>query len=463
MPVASRVMQYLNRQGLPYQQLHHDRVGTLEAAIEAAKVTQDEVAVAEILVDAKGVVMSVTPLGKRMDLDRLNQMTRRNLQRIAQHQADRLFKDCEPGSHPPVAKAYGVHAVCDETLFSKEQIYIQSGSHTTLLRLTRDCFQQLMGNALKMSVCVCVNEKNEDSAGQSDMPCSSIDIKERLNKLYRLPPMPTVAARILQITQDIDASVDDLARIIEQDPSLTAQVLRQARSALYGYRGELKTIKDAVARVLGFERVSQIALSIAASKAFDLPKDGPLGLRNFWKHAMHCSLLVQRLAFHVPDNRVEPGMAYLAGLLHNFGLLLLGHLFKPEFGMLNKLAASEPFTELSTLEKQVLGMGSAKELVGVGHGQLGAILLEKWQLPEEVCATAAHHQEKDYEGEFQDYVALIQLANCLLKELELGDDLMPDDPLVYTRRLGMDADIAFEVFEQLKQSSAALTDLAAGM
>ncbi|WP_026179808.1 HDOD domain-containing protein [Hahella ganghwensis] len=461
MPVASRVMQYLNRQGLAYQQLHHDRVGTLEAAIEVAKVVQDEVAVAEILVDAKGVVMSITPLGKKMDLERLNKMTHRNLQRIAQHQADRLFKDCEPGSHPPVAKAYGVHAICDETLFSREQIYIQSGSHTTLLRLTKDCFQQMMGNALKMSVCVC--EQVADAAAGNDNSLQEVDIKERLNRLYRLPPMPTVAARILQITQDIDASVDDLAKVIEQDPSLTAQVLRQAASALYGYRGEIKTIKDAVARVLGFERVSQIALSIAASKAFDLPKDGPLGLRNFWKHAMHCSLLVQRLAFHVPDKRVDPGVAYLAGLLHNFGLLLLGHLFKPEFGMLNKLAASEPYTELSSLEKQVLGMGSAKELVGVGHGQLGAILLEKWQLPEEITATAAHHQEKDYEGEHQDYVALIQLANCLLKELELGDDLMPDDPIVYTRRLGIDADIAFEVFEQLKQSSATLTDLAAGM
>ena len=155
MPVASRVMQFLNRQGVAYQQLHHDRVGTLEAAIQAAQVGQESVAVAEILVDAKGVVMSITPLGRKMDLDQLNQITRRNLQRIAQHQADRLFKDCEPGSHPPVAKAYGINAVCDESLFSKEQIFIQSGCHTTLLRLTQDSFHQMMSSAVKMSSSAC--------------------------------------------------------------------------------------------------------------------------------------------------------------------------------------------------------------------------------------------------------------------------------------------------------------------
>ncbi len=462
MPVASRVMQFLNRQGVAYQQLHHDRVGTLEAAIQAAQVGQDSVAVAEILVDAKGVVMSITPLGRKMDLEQLNQMTRRNLQRIAQHQADRLFKDCEPGSHPPVAKAYGINAVCDESLFDKEQIYIQSGCHTTLLRFTQDSFHQMMSSAIKLSASACTAVANDESE-VSATEISEDEVKLRLTKLYRLPPMPTVAAKILQTTQDIDASVDDLARIIEQDPSLAAQVLRQARSALYGYRGGINTIKEAVTRVLGFERVSQIALSIAASKAFDVPADGPLGLKAFWRHSLHCSLLAQRLAFHVPEKRVEPGLAYLAGLLHNFGLLLLGHLFKPEFGMLNKLAASEPYTELAALEKQVLSMGSAKELVGLGHGQLGAILLEQWKLPAEVCATAASHQDKDFEGEYQDYVALVQLANCLLKELEMGDDLMPDDPLVYTKRLGMSSDIVFEVFEQLKLSSDALSELAASM
>ncbi|AZZ93668.1 HDOD domain-containing protein [Hahella sp. KA22] len=468
MPLASRVMQYLNRQGVPYQQIHHDRAGNIDAALRAAEVLPDCVAVAEILVDAKGVVMAITEFGTQMNLEALNGAIRRNLQRLTGRQADRLFRDCEPGSHPPIASAYGVHAVCDERLFAKEQIYIQSGCHNTLLRLDRESFQRVMSSAIKLKQGCCeaqaMNPLSSDTPESPDVGEANAErVAERLKRLYKLPPMPTVATRILQATSDPDATAGELAAIIEQDPSLAAQIMRQARSALYGYRGKLESVKDAVMRVLGFERVSQLALSISASKAFDLPNEGPLGIVCFWRHALHVSLLAQRLAFHVPDERINPSLAYLTGLLHNFGILLLGHLFRPEYTMLNKLAEADPMTELAVLEKQVLGMGGAKELVGLGHGMLGSILLEHWRLPKEVSMTAAGHQVKDYHGPYEDYVLLIQLSNCLLKELELGDDQVPDDPVYYAKRLDIQPEIVFEVFEQLKQSSDSLNQLASQM
>ncbi len=283
----------------------------------------------------------------------------------------------------------------------------------------------------------------------------------RLLNLENLPPMPTVAARILQTTQDPDASAEDLARIIELDPSLAAQVLRQARSALYNYKGKLETIRDAVLRVLGFERVSQIALSIAASRAFDVPHDGPLGLATFWRHTLHCSLLAQRLAFHVPNKAVPPGMAYMGGLLHNFGMLLYGHLYRQAFELLNELTHEDRYQELPVLEKQV--SEQVAEVIPLHHNQLGAVLLEHWNLPVEIVAAAYGHTERNYEGASQELVWTIQLSNCLLKELDLGDDLFPDDPVYYAQQLGIQPELVFEVFDQVKSISSEISQLAADM
>src|SRR5690606_39505228 len=119
---------------------------------------------------------------------------------------------------------------------------------------------------------------------------------------------------------------------------------------------------------------------------------------------------------------LQPSTAYLCGLLHNFGLLLIGHLFKPEFVMLNKLAAKDPEVPLAVLEKQIVGMGGAQELIALGHGAIGAVLLEHWNLPAEVCTVAAMHHAEGYWGECAGYVHVVQLANSLLKDLAIGDD-----------------------------------------
>jgi HD-like signal output (HDOD) protein len=259
------------------------------------------------------------------------------------------------------------------------------------------------------------------------------EIAARLQTLYRLPPMPALVFRILELTVRPEATAKQLAEVIELDPSMTAQLLRYARSALFGYRGQINSVQDAVARVLGFERVAHVAMGIAAVKACDVPRDGPLGVDQFWRHSLYCAFLSASLARRCG---AESGMAYTCGLLHNFGLLLIGHLFPAEYACLSELRDAEPNASMQQLEQKIFG-GAEQPMMAVGHGTIGGVLHRLWNLPGPVIKAAAMHQCGEYSGEHQLYVNAVMLANALLKDIGIGDELFPDDIDALAARLGL--------------------------
>ncbi|MBZ0073005.1 MAG: HDOD domain-containing protein [Thiohalobacteraceae bacterium] len=287
------------------------------------------------------------------------------------------------------------------------------------------------------------------------------EIRRRIEQVYQLPPMPDMARRILQLRSNPDASVADLAAIIELDPSLAAQVVRYAASPFYAYRGKINSIQDAITRVLGFDLVMNMALGLATGRSFHNPIDGPLGLHAFWRHSVYTAALVQTLAKRIPpQTRPQPGMVYLAGLLHNFGFLLLGHLFPPEFKLLNKLVAAHPESPVTALEKCVLGMGQAQNMLEMGHAQIGAWLMYSWHMPDEIIVTLREHHNPDYSGEHAILAHLVMIADHVLKGLEIGDAPDADLPLRSLEIVGLSEDTIREFAEQLFENCSSLDMMA---
>lgn len=240
-----------------------------------------------------------------------------------------------------------------------------------------------------------------------------LNIKARIAKLDRLPTMPEMAQQVIQLSADPDASISDLVKIVEMDPSLAAQVMRYASSPFFSYRGKVDSVQTAVSRVLGFSMVMNLALGVTTAKPFRLPKNVPLNIDAFWRHAIFSAALTQALSSELSDEiRPPAGLAYLAGLLHNFGHLLVGHLFRKEFLILNKFIIAEPDKELVEIEKHVFGYE---------HGQIGAWLMDIWKLPEEIVVATREHNNLDYQGEFAVYSQLVALSDRLLKEYSIGD------------------------------------------
>lgn len=241
-----------------------------------------------------------------------------------------------------------------------------------------------------------------------------LDIKSRIARLKKLPSMPLMAQRIFQLNADPNASVKDLVALIELDPSLTIQIMRYASSPFFAYQGQVDSIQIAVSRVLGYNMVMNFALGITTARPFRMPKNVPLGLDAFWHHAVYSGAMVQALSSALPvEIRPPAGLAYLAGLLHNFGHLLMGHLFKQEFLLLNKFIVREPQREIVVIEKEVLG---------VDHSRIGAWLLKAWHLPDAVVIATREHHNEYYQGPHAVYSQLVMLSDLLLKQYDINTD-----------------------------------------
>ncbi|AZT83095.1 HDOD domain-containing protein [Marinobacter sp. NP-4(2019)] len=454
MAVAARLEHFLARKGIPYTEQPIDQVVNLDAAVIASGQPQDHFIRATLLIDINGVVMAVHGFNSALDMDAVQQLTGRRLQPLTARQSNRLFADCDPGFQPPIGGAYDIPVLVDEDVLTYSRALMSSGNDHTLIELDGRALRLALAGSRGGHLVI----RGRATAERDALTLE--EVADKLQKLYRLPPMPALALKILKLTANTEATARELAELIEFDPSLTAQIMRYARSALFNYPGQINSVQEAVTRVLGFDRVAHIALGIASVRAFDVPRQGMLGMDSFWRHSLYCAFLCQRIASHCNEDR---SLAYLCGLLHNFGLLLVGHLFPSEFEELNTLREANPDVSMHSLEQQVFGAGSGQDVLAVGHGAIGGILHRLWQLPDPVIKAAGMHQHAGYHGEHENYVLMVQLANGLLKERGIGDEFNPDDIPALASALGLGEDAVVAIGANIDEVAGELDALAVSL
>jgi HD-like signal output (HDOD) protein/prolyl-tRNA editing enzyme YbaK/EbsC (Cys-tRNA(Pro) deacylase) len=448
--LAARLEGFLALKGIPYKDLDIGQVSNLSAAVMASGQPQGHFVQAALLIDISGVLMAVHRFDSTLDLDAVFQLTGRRLQPLTARQTMRLFSDCDPGFTPPIGAAYDLPVLVDSDISTADRVLFTGGTDQGLIEMDGRSFRLALAGSREGHLVI-------RGPGNNSREALSLDeVADKLQKLYRLPPMPALALRILRLTTNAEATARELAELIEFDPSLTAQIMRYARSALFNYPGQVNSVQEAVTRVLGFDRVAHIALGIASVRAFDVPRQGRLGMDNFWRHSLYCAFLCQVIA---PQCKADKGLAYLCGLLHNFGLLLVGHLFPSEFNELNRLRDANPETSMQSLEQQVFGHGG-DDVLAVGHGAIGGILHRLWQLPDPVIKAAGVHQHQGYHGEHENYVLMVQLANALLKSRNIGDEFNPDDIPGLLERLGLASTMADDLNAEVDRVAPDLDALA---
>jgi len=265
------------------------------------------------------------------------------------------------------------------------------------------------------------------------------DMRQRIEATTELPAMPEVAQALLKLSNDPQGNIQDLANIIEHDPSIAAQIMRYARSAFFGYSGEITSLQQAVTAVLGYSLSLDIAIGLSLGKAFNIPNFGPMGLYPFWRHAVYSAALCQRLSYATAGTqRLQPGMAFLAGLLHNFGVLLVAHLFRKEALQLAQRIEADAARPVIDIER---------EMLGADHQEIGAWLLQRWNLQEEIVISVAEHHHPQYAGEHAGYAHVVLVADHLLKRRGIGDaesDQLPEELLASLGLSAEDAETALE-------------------
>lgn len=237
------------------------------------------------------------------------------------------------------------------------------------------------------------------------------EVKEFLKKAEKIPTIPAVAWEIQRTVADPKSAADDLSRLIQNDQSLTAKVMRMVNSAYYGLRQKVKSVKQAVV-ILGFNTVKSLAVSAALLDRF--PTGGEVhGFHRgrFWEHTIAVACISRLLARKIEVPRDEEEVYFVAGLLHDLGKVILDRYFEERFvSILDKMAAEN----LSFYNAEVA-------LGGVTHAEVGGILAAQWEFPaEHIAAIRFHHDPIRPNGEHQKLISAVHFADCLAKAEGLG-------------------------------------------
>jgi HD-like signal output (HDOD) protein len=206
------------------------------------------------------------------------------------------------------------------------------------------------------------------------------DTASRFQALFRgvaeecnLPPFPAAAARAMALTNDPRAKVEDVARAIGNDPVLAAQVLRLSRSAMFLTRGTPQTLMDAI-RTVGLATVHQLLVAASTRSLHPIAADDPTG-RALWHHAIATALAADELAQLAGKPR--GGEAFMAGLLHDIGKLILFFSDKAAFATLKHF--DDPREE---------------QLFGSTHAVVGGALVFRWQLGTNLAEAIVEHHAR---------------------------------------------------------------------
>jgi HD-like signal output (HDOD) protein len=148
----------------------------------------------------------------------------------------------------------------------------------------------------------------------------SADLLKQIESGYSLPSLSPVSMRLVEIASDDTCSAEELAAVIERDPSLAVRVLTLANSAFFQTRQSTTSLRQAVVK-LGFQRLRIMALSLSLRDTFLMGKIGPLDYEEFWHTTLYRALIAKSFAAHLKN--CYPEKAFVAGLIMEIGLLIL--------------------------------------------------------------------------------------------------------------------------------------------
>ncbi|MGZ5027560.1 MAG: HDOD domain-containing protein [Methylobacter sp.] len=244
---------------------------------------------------------------------------------------------------------------------------------------------------------------DEDKVGSASIKKAAKSILK--DEIKHLDLVPSVAIKLLKLTNDDNSSIDNLSLIIETEPVLAAKILKQVNSAAYALPNHITSINRAV-NMLGFSAVRQIAINLVLyNKLIEQNSKPAFDLMFFWQHCLYVASLSRRIA--VALEYPDPDLIYTGGLLHDIGKIAIetyGRLTYTDF------IDSMDRSEHSSIEKE-------RRFFGITHAEIGHIFCLEWQLPASIMAiVTCHHDqpaEKSLYAHYTTEIAIVSFANYI--------------------------------------------------
>lgn len=409
-----------------------------------------------MLHDTQGRALVILPHDNLLNLVSVWKHTHRQLQPLSAHDSEAFFSQKALDTVKGVQQLLTLPILMDPDCDSGDTFSVFEPNSGRTFALSTAKIQATVQNcklALTTEMIDAKQPKGNDvvTITSAVEKFTTLRIKQRLEDTLGLPTLPPTAQKIIELRADPNSGVDDLVPIVEMDPSLSAQVMSWAASPYYAAPGGIDSIHDAIVRVLGFDLVVNLALGVAMGRTLKMPNDTPRGGTPYWVQALFCATLSEGLAKQMPnDKRPRPGLVYLTGLLHNFGYLTLAHIFPPHFSLVSRYIEANPHLHHEYVEKQI---------INVTREQVGAWLMETWNLPGEVCTGIRYQNSLSYHDDHQAYANLIDLSLRIMRRNSLGDGPVGEIPQALYQELGLEPDQVQQAFLEIHDKSEELHEL----
>ncbi|MFN2362232.1 MAG: HDOD domain-containing protein [Marinobacter sp.] len=442
-------------------------LGDSAAGVSLRDVNQvkgDELLRMVLLSDEQGNLQVVCRQGDLLDINALNKELGRDLRVMKRREQVRIRERSGLTELPALPSLTGWPTVVDARVDEQASVALVLGEQNLCMVMPGDEFRAITASAERRTFSVeadtiAVNldspERDRDQLHSAIRRFTTLRIQQRLEDTLELPPLPETAQRIIHLRVNPNAVMGDLVDVVESDPSLAAQVVSWASSSFYAAAGQVRSVHDAVSRILGFDLVMNLAMGLSLGRALKQPQDHPEGYVGYWQQAIWQAQSAGILASMMPrGERPVFGLAYLSGLLHNFGYLVLAQVFPPHFKLVCRSLEANPHMDSSLIEHYLLG---------VTREQIAAELMQNWGMPDEVCLAIRNQKNPDYGGPHAVYGKLLWLGRQLLTRRGVAMGPAEDVSVEFYETLGLDPEKVEDQFDELVRNKDSIMAMAGMM
>jgi len=261
------------------------------------------------------------------------------------------------------------------------------------------------------------NEKDADISAilsTETLPLKKIELM--VKHVSNLMAFPFTVAKVMQLSENSKSGANDLSKAVESDPVITASILKVSNTVFFAaLNRKINSIKDAIVRI-GFRETKRIVMGMTVMKMFkDETNSFGFDRADFWYHSLACAVIAENIGRRMGS--VSPEEAFLAGLLHDFGIIVLDEFFPTIFGKVLERTTDEGSR---FIDKETA-------MLGVNHNDVIAELFKAWKMPdaitEGVVGQYQFHTYKDACDTPGKRIALcVALADALSKSVHLGKE-----------------------------------------
>ncbi len=227
--------------------------------------------------------------------------------------------------------------------------------------------------------------------------------------LTDMPALPTVVARLTRLIADPKTTASDINNALLADPGLVTKILKLVNSPYYGFSRRIATITNAVV-ILGFNQVRNLAMSAYLFDVFARMGGSLLDVDGLWRHSIGTAFLAAKIARSIGPKMEED--AFICGLLHDLGKFIMAQKAPDHMRMVMETVG----------RGGVLFFEAEKLRLGYDHAELGAFIMEKWNLPRAIVdVVRCHHDPLSAPSESLTQCCVTRTADVVSRALLIGN------------------------------------------